>query len=225
MGIMLYNSENQPFSYLAMGNDSEQIKVAGLDPEKVTDVSIEIAACQLIEDVDASKSGNVLLVTIPGELISYGFPLLLHIGIQDEGPNSVTTVTVGIPVYAETIISGGCGSGAAGSACDISYSSGAKCPLSSTVYELTRLVDGNSDDINRLYDTVARISSSGNATYVYDQTTAASTWVIQHNLGRYPDVAIIDQSGDTVLADYVYTDTNTVTVSFSEAMMGKALLV
>lgn len=60
--------------------------------------------------------------------------------------------------------------------------------------------------------------------YVHTQGIAASTWVITHNLGFYPNVTVIDSSGSEVEGDIVYTSSNVVTITFSAAFGGVAYL-
>ena len=61
-------------------------------------------------------------------------------------------------------------------------------------------------------------------TFVYQQLSSGSVWVINHNLGTFPSVTIIDSSGNTVFGDITYTDVNTVTLTFSAAFTGTAYL-
>lgn len=60
--------------------------------------------------------------------------------------------------------------------------------------------------------------------YTHIQSVAASTWVVPHNLGKYPSVSIVDSAGTPVVGDVTYTDINTVTLSFSVIFSGKAYL-
>lgn len=60
--------------------------------------------------------------------------------------------------------------------------------------------------------------------YVHTQATAASTWLIDHNLGFYPNVTVVDSSGDQVEGTVTYTTLNQVRVMFSAAFAGLAYL-
>src|SRR5947209_5779670 len=51
--------------------------------------------------------------------------------------------------------------------------------------------------------------------YVFTQNSPLSTWHINHNLSRYPNVTVADTSGKEVVADVTYVDANNITVSFS----------
>ncbi len=58
---------------------------------------------------------------------------------------------------------------------------------------------------------------------VYDQTVAAATWTISHNLGRRPNVALYLDSGEQVDADVISTTTQ-VTITLPAPMTGQAIL-
>ncbi len=45
-------------------------------------------------------------------------------------------------------------------------------------------------------------------TYVHVQSVAASTWVINHNLGKYPSIDLKDASGHTFSGDVNHVNTN-----------------
>lgn len=60
--------------------------------------------------------------------------------------------------------------------------------------------------------------------YVHDQQVPASTWVITHSLGFYPNVTVVDTSDREVEGDLVQTSMNSMTITFSAAFGGKAYL-
>lgn len=60
------------------------------------------------------------------------------------------------------------------------------------------------------------------ANLVHDQQTAADTWEITHNLGKYPAVTVIDSAGDQVEGDLRYLGLNTVRITFGAAFSGRA---
>ena len=47
---------------------------------------------------------------------------------------------------------------------------------------------------------------------------------IVHNLGRYPQVSILDSSGNLVVADVQHISTDELTISFSSEFTGTAVL-
>ena len=67
-------------------------------------------------------------------------------------------------------------------------------------------------------------SGTGVQTYTHPQATAASVWVITHNLGKKPSVTVQDSAFDGIEGDVTYTDLNNLTISFSAAFSGFAYL-
>lgn len=60
--------------------------------------------------------------------------------------------------------------------------------------------------------------------YTHIQVVAASTWTINHNLGYYPAVSIVDSGENLVMGDVTYISSNTLSVSFNASFGGKAYL-
>jgi hypothetical protein len=60
--------------------------------------------------------------------------------------------------------------------------------------------------------------------YVHIQSIPATVWTIDHNLGKYPAVSIVDSANDEVMSEVNYTSTNQVVLTFSAAFSGKAFL-
>lgn len=61
-------------------------------------------------------------------------------------------------------------------------------------------------------------------TYIYEQAEADDTWVIQHNLGKYPSVTIVDSSGNEFYPAVKYDNENQCTIYMNGATTGKAFL-
>ena len=68
------------------------------------------------------------------------------------------------------------------------------------------------------YFTTARVS------YNHVQGVASSSWVINHNLGFYPNVTVQDSAGNIVEGEITYTTLDSITVTFSTAFSGEAYL-
>ena len=81
---------------------------------------------------------------------------------------------------------------------------------------------GTTDDltegVTNKYFTVGRVS------YEHIQGTASNSWTITHNLGFKPNVTVIDSAGTIYEGEIAYTNTSTLTVSFSASFSGKAFL-
>jgi hypothetical protein len=62
------------------------------------------------------------------------------------------------------------------------------------------------------------------ASYLHIQPSASTTWVITHNLNKFPSCTVVDSAGDGVEGDVTYTNANQLTISFSAGFSGKAYL-
>ena len=62
------------------------------------------------------------------------------------------------------------------------------------------------------------------ARHIHTQETAASTWVINHALGGYPSVSVVDSSKTLVFGEITYPSTTQVVVNYSAAFSGYAFL-
>ena len=60
--------------------------------------------------------------------------------------------------------------------------------------------------------------------YVHVQNEASSIWVVEHQMGRYPSVTVVDSAGTMVFGDVIYDNENQVTITFTAAFSGKAYL-
>jgi len=99
--------------------------------------------------------------------------------------------------------------------------------LNGAVYtlNLTNLFGNGTLDLDKHYDfAVFTLSSQGSPTFIFDQVAASTTWNIQHNLGKFPSITVIDTANTVVTGEYTYIDNNNVTLTFSAAFAGKAYL-
>lgn len=60
--------------------------------------------------------------------------------------------------------------------------------------------------------------------YVHTQNTASSNWVINHSLGGYPSVTVVDSASTTVIGEVSYVSTSQVQVTFTSPFSGYAYL-
>jgi len=66
--------------------------------------------------------------------------------------------------------------------------------------------------------------TSADIHYVWDQQSAQSVWDITHNLGKYPNVTVIDTGNNVIYGDIQYLTVNRLQISFASANAGKAYL-
>lgn len=97
--------------------------------------------------------------------------------------------------------------------------------------------DGTADDYRRLSNkpSINGVTLVDNKTssdlgivedknFIFTQNNAVNTWVIDHNLNKYPNVSIVDSAGTVVTGDIKYDSLNRVTVSFKSGFKGRAFL-
>ena len=73
--------------------------------------------------------------------------------------------------------------------------------------------------------TVSASKSSNNIKQVtYSQQVSVQEWNIVHNLGLYPEVTVIDESGSKVFCDIYYESLNNVKLIFETSFSGIAAL-
>lgn len=65
-------------------------------------------------------------------------------------------------------------------------------------------------------------AGSPTGTYLHYQDQPADVWIIQHSLGRYCDVTVIDSAGTEILGDAQNATPDTMVVRFASAFAGKA---
>lgn len=61
-------------------------------------------------------------------------------------------------------------------------------------------------------------------TFVFEQGVASNVWEIEHNLGKYPSVSIVDTAGNEIIASVKYPDENNVVITMTSEFKGKAYL-
>ena len=102
--------------------------------------------------------------------------------------------------------------------------------LNGGVYTLAlTLVGSGSNGViieNAFYDFAVFTLSSGLAdkTFEFTQGVPAVTWNIQHNLGKFPSITVIDTANTVVVGEYEYIDSSNVTLTFLAGFAGKAYL-
>ncbi|MFA5071321.1 MAG: hypothetical protein WC511_03010 [Candidatus Pacearchaeota archaeon] len=62
------------------------------------------------------------------------------------------------------------------------------------------------------------------ATFEHEQLTPQDVWTIEHKMKKYPSVTIVLPDGTEVSGMKVYADENTVVLSFSKPIVGRAFL-
>jgi hypothetical protein len=58
--------------------------------------------------------------------------------------------------------------------------------------------------------------------YTHVQSLPATSWIVNHNLGKLPAIKIIDSAGTEVIGGIAHTDTNQAVLSFLAPFTGTA---
>jgi hypothetical protein len=69
----------------------------------------------------------------------------------------------------------------------------------------------------------------GDITFIHNQNSSSNTWVITHNLNRFPSVTVVDSGDSIVMGTVVYNSNKQLTITFFSrgaalAFQGKAYL-
>lgn len=88
------------------------------------------------------------------------------------------------------------------------------------VRENVRDVDTASND----YLVTEKAVSLANDTFVFEQAVASDTWVVVHNLNKYPSVMLVDSAGTQFIAPVNYDSRNQLTVYINGKTTGKVFL-
>ena len=98
--------------------------------------------------------------------------------------------------------------------------------LNGAVYTLNLTnIGGNGNlDLNKYYDfaTFTISSGVGDKNFVFTQAVASNTWVIQHNLNKFPSVTSVNVNNIEMFGEVVFADVNNLTINFTSASSGKA---
>lgn len=78
--------------------------------------------------------------------------------------------------------------------------------------------------LTQLIDYVSTLLVNVRRTIVHEQVTPLAVWTIVHDLKRFPDVYLIDMSGNRYMAEIDYPDYNTVVVTHGSPETGRAFL-
>lgn len=65
---------------------------------------------------------------------------------------------------------------------------------------------------------------AGTGSFVYEQEAPSSTWTINHNLGFFPGVTVVDSGGTDVVGSITYVDEDNLYVTFNAPFGGTAYL-
>lgn len=67
-------------------------------------------------------------------------------------------------------------------------------------------------------------SGGSDKTFNFSQNVPSTVWYVEHNLGKYPSVSVVDSGNNVVVGDVTYVDDNNLKIQFSSAFSGKAYM-
>lgn len=88
------------------------------------------------------------------------------------------------------------------------------------------------EEIDELLGRISLIQSSivdggggGDKTEEFVISNSSDTWEIEHTLGKFPSVTIVEmESGEVIVGDVVYESLSKITIRFTENVKGKVYL-
>lgn len=69
-----------------------------------------------------------------------------------------------------------------------------------------------------------RVKVKSKSVFVHDQSSAATIWTVNHNLGYSPHVTTFNDDNEKITGTVTYTTANTLQITFSSAQSGKAYI-
>lgn len=89
-----------------------------------------------------------------------------------------------------------------------------------TVLDSVR-VSGEASDNNLVTE---KAVANALSTFIFEQAIASDTWIVKHNLNRYPSIFTVDSAGTQFMTEIHYDSPNQLTVSLNGATTGKVYL-
>ena len=80
------------------------------------------------------------------------------------------------------------------------------------------------DAIEQIEEVIDQIEKFKDKNYVHEQNESSAEWIINHNLGKYPTVTVVDSAGTEVVCEVTHVDTNTCIVTMKAPFKGNAIL-
>ena len=87
-------------------------------------------------------------------------------------------------------------------------------------------VSGNGaiEEDDDYFVSLLQFEDAGDKNYVHSQNVAATTWSVQHNLGKFASATSVLSTNQTGYGDVNYIDKNNLTITFASAETGKAFI-
>jgi hypothetical protein len=107
----------------------------------------------------------------------------------------------------------------------IQLASGAIRTVAAGILEIELDVTQNTSSSIPIYTTNPPVPGGGVASYTHVQGVDSDSWIINHNLGYYPLIDVLDSFLNLVVPEILHVSTNQVRVLFTTPLSGQARLV
>ena len=58
--------------------------------------------------------------------------------------------------------------------------------------------------------------------YIHQQSVLSPSWMVQHNLGKHPEITCEDGAGSVIVGSILYLDNNSALIGFAYSITGRA---
>ena len=100
-------------------------------------------------------------------------------------------------------------------------------------YDLSLTLVGSlsNGNLNNLQSYSISVFTAGDKNILHTQSSASNSWTVNHNMGKYPSVSIVEcdpsaneTDGDLVIGEVTYNSINQLTIKFAAAISGVAYI-
>jgi len=100
-------------------------------------------------------------------------------------------------------------------------------------YDLSLTLVGSlsNGNLNNLQSYSISVFTAGDKNLLHTQSSASNSWTVNHNMGKYPSVSIVEcdpsaneTDGDLVIGEVTYNSINQLTIKFAAAISGVAYI-
>ena len=92
------------------------------------------------------------------------------------------------------------------------------------IHDATLTGNGSSSSPLGLSQDILDQIRRGGDTFVFEFDSSQSSWIINHNLHKKPDVIVVDSAENVMTCATTYIDTNSVEITFNAPFKGTAYL-
>ena len=98
-------------------------------------------------------------------------------------------------------------------------------------YDLSLTHASSNGNLNNLKSYSISVLSAGDKNILHTQSSSSNTWTVNHNMGKYPSVSIVEcdptaneVDGDLVIGEVTYNSINQLTIKFASDIRGVAYI-